>query len=177
MATNYITDDVKKIIGAQSSWVEVCHPVEASEVRRFFQAIIDPNPRYWDPGRVKSERYATPVAPPGFPVNAVRRRPDELEDPLDRSDKDPDFDGQSRWFRPGLPRVPVPLGATLNGGYQYEFFSYAKVGERIMWRSRYHDVYQRDGKNGPIIFVVMEDEYATSDGRPLLKALNTQIMR
>ena len=178
MATNYITDDVRKIIGAQSDWVEVCHPVEASEVRRFFQAVMDPNPRYWDASRISSERYTQPVAPPGFPVHATRRPPNEVEDPLDRSgDADADFDGASRAFRPGLPRVPVPLAGTLNGGYEYEFFSYAAVGERILWRSRYRDVYQRDGKTGALIFVAMEDEYATSDGRPLLTAVNTQIMR
>ena len=177
MATNYITEDVRKIIGAQSDWVEVCHPVEPSEVRRFFQAIMDPNPRYWDAGRVSSERYDRPVAPPAFPVHAIRRPPGEVGDPLDLSDKDPDFDGTSRALRPGLPRVPMPLGGTLNGGYEYEFFSYAQVGERIMWRSRYRDVYQRDGKTGALIFVMIEDEYVTGDGRPLLKATNTAIMR
>jgi hypothetical protein len=176
MSRTYITDEVKAIIGAQTGWVEACHPVQESEVRRFFQATMDPHPRYWNEKWAAESRYGKPVAPPAFPVHAFRRPSDALEDPLDRMD-DPDFDGLSRTLRPGLPPVPVPLGGILNGGYEYEFYSYPKMGERIVSRSRFRDIYQREGKSGPMVFVLVEDEYATSDGRPLLKATNTNIMR
>jgi acyl dehydratase len=176
MAVNYITDAVRAIIGAQSTWLEAPHPVEPSEVRRFFHATMDHNPSYWDPAAAAQSRYGAPVAPPGFPVHAFRRAASEDDDPLDRAD-DPDFDGVSRAMRPGLPNIPVPLPGVLNGGYQYEFFSNARVGERIRCRSAYRDIYQRQGKAGPIVFVVIEDEYETSEGRPLLKSLNTMIMR
>jgi hypothetical protein len=48
MSPNYITSEVLALIGVQSEWVEIYHPVQESEVRRFFQAIMDPNPRSWD---------------------------------------------------------------------------------------------------------------------------------
>ena len=176
MAVNYITDAVRGIIGRQSDWIEASHPVESSEVRRFFQATMDPHPRYWNEKWAAESRYGKPVAPPAFAVHAFRRPADATDDPLDRMD-DPDFDGLSRTLRPGLPPVPVPLGGILNGGYEYEFYSYPKMGERIVSRSRFRDIYQREGKSGPMVFVLVEDEYATSDGRPLLKATNTNIMR
>ena len=176
MSRNYITDEVKAIIGAQTDWVEACHPVQESEVRRFFQATMDPHPRYWNEKWAAESRYGKPVAPPAFAVHAFRRPADAMDDPLDRMD-DPDFDGLSRTLRPGLPPVAVPLGGILNGGYEYEFYSYPKMGERIVSRSRFRDIYQREGKAGPMVFVLVEDEYATSDGRPLLKATNTNIMR
>jgi hypothetical protein len=176
MSKNYITDEVKAIIGAQTDWVEASHPVEESEVRRFFQATMDPHPRYWNQKWAAESRYGKPVAPPAFAVHAFRRPPDETVDPLDRMD-DPDFDGVSRTLRPGLPPVPVALGGILNGGYEYEFYSYPRIGERIVSRSRYRDIYQREGKSGPMVFVLVEDEFATSDGRPLLKATNANIMR
>ena len=176
MSKNYITDEVKAIIGAHSEWVEACHPVEESEIRRFFQATMDPHPRYWNERWAAESRYAKPVAPPAFPVHAFRRPPEATDDPLDRMD-DPDFDGVSRALRPGLPRVPVPLPRILNGGYEYEFFSYAKVGECIVSRSRYKDICQREGKSGPMVLVLVEDEYVTRDGRPLLTSTNTNIMR
>jgi hypothetical protein len=176
MSTNYITDEVRAIIGARSDWFEACHPVQEGEVRRFFQATMDPKPRYWDEKWAAASRYGKPVAPPAFAVHAFRRKPDDLHDPLD-SMGDPDFDGVSRAMRPGLPNVPVPLSGILNGGYEYEFYSYAKVGERIRCRSTYRDIYQRDGKSGPMVFVLVEDEYATADGRPLLKSMNINIMR
>ncbi|QJP16039.1 MaoC family dehydratase [Starkeya sp. ORNL1] len=173
---NHITPEVRAVIGAQSEWTEAAHPVEPSEVRRFFQALMDPNPRFWDEAHAKGTRYGGVVAPPGFPVHAFRRPADEMHDALAAAG-DPDFDGLSRALRPGLPKLPLPLSGVLNGGYQYEFFSYPKVGERIVCRSTYRDVTQKQGKAGPMVLVLIEDEYATADGRPLLKSLNTMIMR
>ena len=90
---------------------------------------------------------------------------------------DPDFDGLSRSLRPGLAPLPVPLSGVLNGGYEYEFYSFAKHGERILCRSAYRDVSQNKGKSGIIVFVLIEDEFKSADDRPLLKSLNTMIMR
>jgi hypothetical protein len=69
------------------------------------------------------------------------------------------------------------LAGILNGGYEYEFYSYARLGDTIRCRSRYKDIVQKTSKAGPMVLVVIEDEYATGDGRPLLKSINTQIMR
>lgn len=176
MSHNYITEEVRAIIGAKSDWVEACHPVQESEIRRFFQATMDFKPRYWDEKWAAGSRYGKPVAPPAFAVHAFRRAPEDTRDPLDLMG-DPDFDGVSRAMRPGLPNVPVPLSGILNGGYEYEFYSYARLGERIRCRSTYRDIYQRDGKSGPLVFVLVEDEYATADGRPLLKSTNINVMR
>lgn len=176
MEKNYITGEVKAVIGASTDWVEAPHPVEGSEVRRFFQATIDPNPRFHDEKAAAKLRAGAVVAPPAFPVHAFRRPSTDLEDPLD-SMGDPDFDGVSRSFRPGLPPVKIPLGGVLNGGYSYQFFSYVKVGEKILCRSSYKDVYQRAGKSGPLIFILVEDDYKTEGGRPLLRSVNTMIMR
>lgn len=176
MSHNYITDEVRNIIGAQSDWVDAPHPVQESEIRRFFHATMDSKPRYWDEKWAAASRYGKPVAPPAFAVHAFRRTQEDTRDPLDLMD-DPDFDGVSRSMRPGLPSVPVALSGILNGGYEYEFYSYPKVGERIRCRSTYKDIYQRDGKSGTLVFVLVEDEYATADGRPLLKSININIMR
>lgn len=174
MSQDYITSEVRSVIGAWSSWMEATHPVERSEVRRFFQATMDFNARYVDESSATA--FGGLVAPPAFPVHAFRRGEGEISDPLDSAD-DPDFDGVSRALRAGLPPVPVPLSGILNGGYEYELYSYAKVGESIFCRSGYRDIYQKQGKGGPLIFVLIEDEYRTREGQPLLKSLNTMIMR
>jgi len=175
MSPNYITDDVKAVIGAESEPVEAYHAVESGEVRRFHHATMDQAPRYWDGGWAGKSRYGGVVAPPAFPVHAFRRPPD-APDPLDAMG-DPDFDGRNRRLRPGLPPLEVPLVRLLNGGYDYEFFRYARVGERIFCRSRFKDVYQRDGKSGTMVFVVIEDLYTNERGLPLIKTTNTLILR
>jgi len=175
MSQNYITDDVKAVIGAESEPVEAYHAVESGEVRRFHHATMDQAPRYWDAGGAGTSRFGGPVAPPAFPVHAFRRPPD-APDPLDAMG-DPDFDGRNRRLRPGLPPLEVPLARLLNGGYDYEFFRYARVGERIFCKSRFKDVYQRDGKSGTMVFVVIEDLYTNERGVPLIKTTNTLILR
>jgi hypothetical protein len=172
METNYVTDEVRSLIGAETEFSEAPHPVEASEVRRFHQATLDESPRYWD---ASASRYGGPVAPLGFPVHAFRRAPG-TPDPLDSMD-DPDFDGVQRELRPGLPAILLPFKRLLNGGYRYRFFRYAAIGDRILVRSRYKDIYQRQGKTGPMVFVLIEDEYVTHDRKPLLTTVNTMIMR
>jgi acyl dehydratase len=174
MRENYITDEVKAVIGARNGPVLAYHPVEASEVRRFHQATMDPSPRYWDETWAKSSRYGGLVAPPAFPPFAFRRAPTE-PDPLGRM-TEPDFDGYARNFR-GLPPVKVPLPRLLNGGYEYEFFRYARIGERIYRSSTYRDIYQRDGRSGPMVFVIVADSYTTDGNVPLVNTTTTTILR
>lgn len=170
---DYITPEVRAIIGAEAPPIVAHHAVEASEVRRFHQALIDNAPRYWDLAR--AGRYGGTVAPIGFPVHVFRRKEGE-PDPLERMDE-PDYDGVDRALRPGLPAVQVPLKRLMNGGYDYELFRHPKVGERIVLKSRYADIYQRNGRTGPIVFVVIEDSYETDRGEPLLRSTNTMILR
>jgi len=174
VSINYITDDVKAVIGAETPLVEATHPIEMSEVRRFHHATMDRAPRYWDAARAESSRYGGVVAPPAFPTHAFRRSPD-TPDPLDAMNE-PDFDGVSRSFN-GLPAVKVPLPRLVNGGYEYELYRYARIGETVMRKSRYKDVVQRDGRSGPMVLVIIEEIYTTAAGELLLKATNTQILR
>ncbi|MEJ1974753.1 MAG: MaoC family dehydratase N-terminal domain-containing protein [Acetobacteraceae bacterium] len=76
MSVNYITDDVKAVIGAETELVVATHPVEASEVRRFHHATMDAARRYWDADWAAASRYGGVVAPPAFPTHAFRRKPD-----------------------------------------------------------------------------------------------------
>jgi N-terminal half of MaoC dehydratase len=174
VSVNYITDKVKAIIGAQTDWVESTHPVEASEVRRFHHATMDDARRYWDADWAATSRYGGLVAPPAFPVHALRRPP-HSPDPLDEMNQ-PDFDGLSRSFS-GLPVVEVALPRDLNGGYEYELYRYARVGEKVLRQSRYKDIVQHEGRSGPMVLVVIEETYVNEAGEKLLRVTNTQIMR
>lgn len=175
MAVDYITDEIRALIGRASPREEATHPVEASEVRRFHHATMDPARRYWDAAWARESRYGALVAPPAFPVHAFRRAAD-APDPL-APDAEPDFGGMSRQLRPGLPPVDVPLDRLLNGGYEYEIVRYARVGERIFRRSRYRDIYQRDGKSGPMVFILVEETYTNEADELLLTTVNTIILR
>jgi hypothetical protein len=173
--TNYITEEVKALIGLKSEPVEACHPVEASEVRRFHHAIMDPAWRYFDENRAAKSRYKGIVAPPIFPILAFRRHADG-DDPLALLEQNPEFDGLNRHLR-DLPPVPVELKRLLNGGYEYTFYRYAKIGDRIFRQSRYQDIFQKEGRSGAMVFVVIDDWYFLPGGERLVEARNTLILR
>lgn len=173
---DYITDEVRALIGVEGEVAEATHPVEGSEVRRFQHAIMDPSPRYWDGAGAKGSRYGSVVAPPTFPAFAFRR-PADAPDTLDAFIGDPDFDGHGvKAFR-NLPAPPVPLRRILNGGYRYYFYRYARLGDRLFRKSRYRDIYQKNGKNGAMVFVVIDDVYMGEDRKPILVSTQTIILR
>src|SRR5690349_2449501 len=111
---NYITDEVKALIGLESEWEESCDPVERGQIRRHAQAIMDPDPAYWDDEYAKSTVAGEVTAPPLFPLHALRVRPD-VPDPFERAATDPDFDGSVRGVMKGLVPLPIPLTRVLNG--------------------------------------------------------------
>ena len=170
-----VTDAARALIGVQSDWVEAPHPVEASELRRFMHATMDGNLRH-HPGYA-GLRHDRAVAPLGFPVHAFRRPAGDPWDPLE-DHGDPEFDGESRLLRQHLPRMPIKLSGVLNGGYEYEFFSHAKLGERIFCRSAYRDVKQRQGRSGAMVIVTVDDEFAAGEERrPLFRCTTNLILR
>ena len=172
----HISDEVRARIGQWSARVAAPHPVEPSEVRRFAQALMDDAPRYVGTATPGGRDYGGAVAPPAFAAHAFRRPPGAA-DPLDRLVDDPDFDGLNRQLRPGLAPLPIALPRLLNGGYEYEFFRYFANGQTIYVRSRYKDVYQKEGRGGAMVFMVIEDEYSDDAGALYLRSINTLILR
>jgi len=65
----------------------------------------------------------------------------------------------------------------LNGGVKIDFFDYARHGERVCMKSRYTSIAEREGSKGPMILVLIDTDYYTSDRRPLLRVQNTGIYR
>src|SRR5262245_37994002 len=139
----YVTDEVRALIGVESTPVPAADPVERGAIRRHAQATMDDDPLYWDDDYASRTRYGGVVAPPLFPLHAIRRAPG-TPDPLDEALADPDYDGAGQGIaaRLGLPPLPLGLKRMLNGGNDVEVRSLARPGERIVARSRYRDVYQ-----------------------------------
>jgi acyl dehydratase len=175
MPTNYITDDVKKLIGYETDWVEAYDPVEQGAIRRFYQAVMDDDPAYWNTEYATTTKYTAVVAPPLFPLHAFRRPPD-TPDPLDRMG-DPNFDGVTRDFGLGLPPVPIAFPRLLNGGNEVEVYRLAHIGDRIRAKSKYVDIYQKEGRSGTLVFILVETVYADHKGELLLKSVQSHVLR
>jgi hypothetical protein len=168
-----LTDEIRGFIGVESESNAACDVVEAGAVRRYAQAIMDDDPAYAAGG---GQRFGGPVAPPLYPA-FMFRRPYGTPDVLTERAEDPDFDGLVAAASDGLPELPLPGLALLNGGAEVEFFRLARHGETVIQQSRYADIYERESRNGPMLFVVVQTEYRTGDGDVLLRIRKTIIRR
>lgn len=176
----YVTDEIRALIGRESGFIGACDPVERSEVRRFTQAIMDPDPVYWDDRYAATTKFRGVVAPPLFPA-FISRRPPGSADPLDRFQEDREWDGITGQpsYEDGerLPPIDLPLPRLLNGGVEAEFHQLAKPGDRIFAKRRYVDVTERESRGGHLVFIITETTYTNQDDEVLLTVRNTIIRR
>ena len=137
----------RSTIGAQGSPSVL--EVEQGAVRRFAEAIEDPNPLWNDEAAARKLPHGGIVAPPTFLRSAN----------LDR---------------PQLP-FDVPYTRNLDGGSQWEYFEPVRVGDRITAVARIADVWERSGRLGPMLFMVMDISYTNHLGELVATQRSTSI--
>src|SRR5690242_14880048 len=104
----FVTDEIRALIGVPGPRFEAPAPLGADELRRFVQAVLEPDPVHWDEAAARASRYGAIVAPPLYVIHAARRAPGS-PDPLGRLATEPDWDALDvgAGFG-GLPPIPVP---------------------------------------------------------------------
>ena len=165
-----VNEQVLALVGYESSVSEAPDPVERSAVRRFVQASMNQDPAY------QAANHTDVEAPELFPMNMFVR-PFGTADLLTERANDPDFDGAIAASMRSLPELPLPSMVRLNGGYEIQIFRRARVGERVQMKSRYVDITERQGSKGPMVLAVVDTDYFTAEGDPLLRVRNTSIYR
>ena len=165
-----LTPEVKAMIGVSGEVVEAWGDVNEEYLRRFTQALMDPDPRYWDQEFAKGTQYGEIIAPPIMvSYMATRIRPDQ-EDPITRAfEEDPESDGIGRVERPGaLPPVPTHLVRVLNAGNELEIYKYPSIGDKIFSQNRYSDIRERSGRDGQAFLIITtETTFKNHDGEVL----------
>ncbi|HEY90412.1 MAG TPA: MaoC family dehydratase [Dehalococcoidia bacterium] len=146
-----ITDEMKAVIGVESE--PSVYEIERSAIRRWAEAIGDPNPLYNDEEYAKSKGFRSLIAPPGFmgqyafPVKVG---------------------GGARSFK-------SPFTRNLNGGSEYEFLKPIQAGDTITSTSKIADIRERKGKMGTMLIITSETTYKNQDGEVVAKARGTGI--
>jgi acyl dehydratase len=140
----------KSLIGRESE--PVVHEVERGAIRRFSEAIGDPNPIYVEEEAARQAGHPTVVAPPTFPfVLTVNER-----------------------FRTSLD---LGTRSLLHGEQQFDYGRPIVAGDRITVRSRVADVQERAGASGPMDILVIEDEGRDAHGAFVFRARATLVLR
>ncbi len=140
----------KSLIGRESEPSVV--DVERGAVRRFVEALGDPNPIYVDEEAARAAGYSGLVAPPTFPVAiAVDER-----------------------FRHSLD---LGTRSLLHSEQQIEYGRPIVVGDRITVKTRVADVQERAGASGPMDILVLEDEGRDAQGTLVFRTRETLVLR
>ncbi len=159
-----ITDEIRSWIGREvPPWtIEVTR----RDVARFAVATDDLNPLYLDEDRAKQSRYGGLIAPPLFYMAPLTEPVPETEL---RTDGLP-FEGK-------FPVPPTPLPRLMDGGTEVEFLQPVRVGDVLTGRSQITDIYQKEGRSGPLIFVQRETTFTNQDGELVLTEKGATILR
>jgi len=126
--------------------------VERGTIRRFVEAVGDPNPIYVDDAAAKAAGFAGIVAPPTFAAAlAVNER-----------------------FRHSLD---LGTRLLLHSEQQLEFQRPLLAGERLTLKSKVADVQERAGASGPMDVLVLEDEARDLQGNLVFRSRETLVVR
>jgi acyl dehydratase len=140
----------RTLIGRESE--PVLHEVEKGAIRRFAEALGDPNPLYQDEAAAKAAGLAGLLAPPTFPVALT----------------------QNERFRHSLD---LGTRSVLHGEQQFEYARPIVAGDRLVVKTRVADVLERPGASGPMDVLVLEDEGRDEKGEIVFRARATFILR
>lgn len=115
--------------------------VEKGHVKRFAEAIGDPNPLYRDMEYASKSRYSGIIAPPTFFQDLGLTK-----------------------IVPQLLAIKCPLPRHLYAGVEMEFHKPMKSGDVITARSKLADVIEKEGKEGKLLFMIIEATYTNQNG-------------
>ena len=141
-----ITEEMRSWLGKELDRQTL--EVEKGAIRRFAEAIGDPNPLWNDETAARSGRFGGIIAPPTF----LRSATPGLDFPF--------------------PTAPQRL---LDGSSEWEYFEPVRAGDAITCITRLADVRERAGRLGPMLFLVRETTYTNQLGQVVATQHSTQI--
>lgn len=141
----------------------VYYHVTDRDIRRFAQAIDDPNPLYSDPEFAKDSHYQSIIAPPLLCQMFAYTDAPESELKQDGSPKEID--------------VPLPTTRVLGGGSSFEIGEPIRIGDEIKAVKKITDIYRKQGRSGELYFVVVDNMWTNQHSQMVAHEIATYIHR
>lgn len=133
------------------------YPISEHEIRRFCYAVDDLDPRY----------LSGAEAPPMFLTI-----PFDCDVPLSQL-----TDDGIPAERKGMVVPPLNAKRRLWGGVQVEFFRKLRPGDVLSLQNKVIDIREREGKSGPMVFILIETTYTNQRDEKVAVEVNTIIAR
>ena len=152
-------------------WAEREYPahdfeVSYRDIRRYAIAIGETNPIHLDRESARTAGYRDVVAPPLFPY-VIRMQAYGL---VDRAGLDED--GSTSEDVP-----PLSTRRAMAGETTIELGAPVVAGDVITVRKRLSDLYEKEGRSGPLVFVDMEFTFTNQDEALVARERFTRIYR
>jgi acyl dehydratase len=131
--------------------------VQAEHVVAFARALGDANPLYVDAEAARRGPFETIVAPLTYPIAFMTQAL---------------AGGADAFLELGLNFMTL-----VHGEQEFEYARPIKAGETLTLTGRIADVFEKQGSNGTLDFVVLETEAVDAAGKPVFFSRNTLISR
>lgn len=126
--------------------------VDSRHIRQFAQAIGDTNPLYTDEEYAKTTIHGGIIAPPTFPIVVGQESGGDLDLGLD--------------YR-----------RMLHGEQQFIYSRAIRPGDILTCQLKVTNVYEREGKNGKMEFLVMDTEMVDNENNHVVTSRTNIIYR
>ncbi len=159
-----LPEEIKNLIG-RSTPTKTCE-VEKGAIRRFANAVDDPNPLYCDEVYAQKSRYGSIIAPPGFfgwPKEQDRNSAITIDTPPA--------------LITALEQAGYPLSSVVDGGIEYEFFLPIRAGDVLTAKTTVLNIRERAGSSMNLVFIILETVYANQNSSRVATAQVTAIFR
>lgn len=127
--------------------------VERGAVRRFVDAVGDPNPLYRDEEYARKSKYGSIIAPPGFFGWPIMGGSQNLIFSLLEGEL-----GQS------LLKAGYNTTSAIDGGTSYDFFHPIRIKDTLTASLAIKDISERRNQTGKALFITFETTYTNQNG-------------
>ncbi len=162
MTVPVITDEARA--WADRAYPDFDYPVTRIDISRFARATGETNEVHYDRDAAVEAGYADVVAPTMFPY-AIRMHASTLDGQLEE-------DGS-----PTADVPPLPTKRAMAGETKIEFGVPIVAGDVITVRKHLADLYEKEGRSGPLVFVSMEFSFTNQRDEHVATELFTRIYR
>ena len=161
MPNSLITPEVQALIGSETPPERNRFPLSEEMAYDLADATEDPNALYVDRDHAKRSRFGELLCPPLATWK-------DIAPPIGLFGA-----GQESHFQ-----VPLPFNSYgLNGGSDWQFLRPAYVGDWITRRFRILDIYEKEGRSGPLVFVVRMETQTNQHDQTICLARRVSIHR
>ena len=156
-----ITDEVRALIGTETPPEKNRFAISEEMIYDLADATEDPNPLYVDREAAEASRFGEVICPPLATWK-------DITPPIGYFGA-----GQESHFE-----VPLPFNSYgLNGGSDWQFLRPPYVGSWITRQFKILDIFQKQGRSGPLVFVERMETQTDQEDRVVLLARRVSIHR